>query len=154
MPCPPLPKTPTPARLFAKGSMYWHDFRGKIGVRPALIISRDRPGSNDVTVAMVTDAANVLDADGRLRYPYQALVRVEDCPGLDCDSVVKLDRIWTINRQWLNHEWYIGTIGQDALARVDAALLYAFDLQPFVADFVRQAVNATMTARNEGFARR
>lgn len=153
MPCPPRPNVPSAAKHFEKGHVYWHDFRGQIGRRPGIIISRHRPGSSEVTIALITDAVNVLQ-NGKIPYPYQALVLKSECPGLDIDSVIKLDRIWTIRRQWLCDEWYIGEAAPNVLPRVDGAIIYALDLQPFLRDFVLDAINQSMGGYQANFERR
>lgn len=153
MPCPPWPANPTPAKYFGKGHIYWFPFGADAGNRPGMIVSRERLGSNDVTIAMMTDAQNVL-RNGKITYPYQALADMVNCPGLECDSVVKLDRIFTVRRRRLCHEWYIGLAPDTVLARVDLALFYALDLQPFVGDLVMDVVNQYMLRYQQGFEKR
>ncbi len=158
MPCPPVPINPTAAQHLGKGTLYWFDFGSGPGKRPVLVVSRYRPGSNQVTIAPLTDLDNVQDAaTNTMKYPYHARLDRGDCKGplgLDIDSAVKLDQLYTIERDDLWEEWFIGEVSLVARARIDLALIYALDLETFMGELMKSALQEKMADYQQHFSRR
>jgi mRNA interferase MazF len=51
--------------------------------------------------------------NGQLKYPYHAALHKNKYSFLDKDSVILLDQIYTIPKEELWEEWYMGSIKED-----------------------------------------
>lgn len=135
MPCPPAPSKPTPVRAehTVKGCVHYLDFESGQGsissqkARPWIIIGRNNYNSSRVIISPVSDKKHYLErGTDILKYPYHVELNVNDYPFLDKDSVVLLDQVYTISKEELCEEWYVGRI--DDMLKLDEAIMYNFDL--------------------------
>ncbi|MFX3643253.1 MAG: type II toxin-antitoxin system PemK/MazF family toxin [Candidatus Pristimantibacillus sp.] len=114
-----------------KGCVHWYDFNNNSDpnaikkIRPCIIIARSNPKSHRVIISPITDLTGYVE-HGKLKYPYHAPLLVADHPFLDKDSVILLDQTYTIEKQRLYQEWYMGKVNDTS--EIDKAIIYNYDL--------------------------
>jgi len=133
MPCPKLPKCPTPSKHTEKGCIHWFYFgtnkaaKNMDQIHPCIIVGRNNLNSNRVLISPITDIKNYIEGNPKkLKYPYHAALYKRNYKFLDKDSVILLDQIFTVGKTELFEEWYLGTVTNTK--EIDEALVYNFDL--------------------------
>lgn len=135
MPCPMYPQNPTTvlSEHTEKGCLHWFDIQNNAGspniqkARPFIIISRNNPKSNRVIACPISGIEKYLErGTQQLKYPYHAPLYRNQHSFLDKDSIVLLDQAYTISKNALCQEWYIGRIID--CAEIDKAIMYNYDL--------------------------
>lgn len=117
-----------------KGSVHWFDLEGCTNpeissqkARPYIIINSSSYNSPRVIISPITDRKHCVEKDTNiLKYPSNAPFDEKDYPFLEKDSVVLLDQVYTIGKDELCEEWYMGEI--TALNPLDDAIIYNYDL--------------------------
>lgn len=109
-----------------RGDVFLVNFDPTIGaeirkIRPALILQNDIGNR----YSPVTIVAAISSFDGGKVYPTEVPLGANE-GGLDRQSVVLLNQIRTVDKERLVRK--LGALGEDALARVDAALLISLGL--------------------------
>jgi mRNA interferase MazF len=108
-----------------RGEIYlvdWDPSRGseQKGKRPALVIQNDIGNDHSST----TIVASVSTKFGKV-YPFQVLLRAKET-GLDCDSIVDLQQIMTVDKTRLLTK--IGQIKDETISLISKALAISFDI--------------------------
>ena len=85
------------------------------GVRPVLIIQNDTGNLHSPTVIV----AAITSRRKKSTLPVHVLITAEES-GLPADSVVLTEQVRTLEKSRLTR--YLGRLGEDAMARIDAAL--------------------------------
>ena len=91
------------------------------GYRPVVIVSNDIGNDHSGTVI----AAVITSHTDKAKMPTHCRIKAQQ--GLDCDSLVMLEQIRTIDKLRLKE--YIGTLNGDAMCRVDRALAVSVGLK-------------------------
>jgi mRNA interferase MazF len=109
-----------------RGEIYlvdWNPSRGseQKGKRPALII-QNNVGNDHSPLTIV---ASISTKFGKV-YPFQVLLHAKDT-GLDCDSIVDLQQIMTVDKARLQRK--IGRIKDEIILLINDALLISFDIK-------------------------
>jgi len=118
MPCPAVPNGPTTTSHVKKGDIHWFDANSPYSnissnkARPFIIIGRNNHRSTRVIISPLQDITNYQE-NGQLKYPYHAALHKNKYSFLDKDSVILLDQIYTIPKEELWEEWYMGSIKED-----------------------------------------
>ncbi|MBI3184353.1 MAG: type II toxin-antitoxin system PemK/MazF family toxin [Myxococcales bacterium] len=101
-----------------RNELYWANLGGDAGRRPVLVVSRTEVNAvrRKVIVAEVTTRARGTTAE----------IRLGRAEGLPRASVVNLENLHTIPKQWLDRR--IGALRRATIARVDDALRFALEL--------------------------
>lgn len=135
MSCPDFPSNPTPIQMehTEKGCIHWFDFDSSDcsissqKARPYIIIGRKNPKSKRVIICPVSDIQHYLEpGTKKLKYPYHAPLYRKEYVFLNKDSVVLLDQVYTVSKDELCEEWYMGKI--DDCSDIDRAIIYNYDL--------------------------
>ncbi|MDA8211669.1 MAG: type II toxin-antitoxin system PemK/MazF family toxin [Clostridia bacterium] len=134
MPCPDYPKKTTKIldEHTEKGCLHWVDIGGDSSIssqkaRPYIIIGRNNPKSNRIIMCPVSDIIHYLEnGSDKLKYPYHAPLYKKQYSFLDKDSAILLDQVYTIAKNELCEEWYIGKVVD--LTEIDKAIMYNYDL--------------------------
>lgn len=147
MPHPPKPEklTPIETEHTFKGCVQWFEFASDIkaktidDIHPCIIIGLDNPKSQRVIISPISDAINYIKTDGSLKYPYHVLLRKEDYPFLDKDSVILLDQVFTIPKEILFEEWYMDKVTNTR--PIDEAIMQNYDLIQTVTDLLHEMID-------------
>lgn len=145
MPCPSVPSTPTESSHYEKGCIHFflpYGVNNSVNtekVRPYINISRTNRNSSRVILAPISDIKNYIE-NGKVKYPYHVPLLKKDFPFLDKDSVILLDQVYTVAKNELWEEWYVGKITNTV--DLDQAICYNFDLFESIcvtfSDFIKQ----------------
>ena len=109
-----------------KGDVFWVDFPAGIGSeqggrRPSVIIQNDRGNaSSPTTVVAIISAAPLPRV-----YPFTVRLAGGEA-NLSRSCYINCSQIFTVDRVRL--EDYVGTVSEDRMQQVEAALRYEFDL--------------------------
>lgn len=156
MPHPDKPQNTTEILLehTYKGCIHWFEFSSNIkaktidDIHPCVIIGKNNRISKRVIISPVTDAENYLDENGKLKYPYHVLLRKNDFTFLDKDSVILLDQVFTIPKEDLFEEWFMGKV--EAVREIDEAIMRNYDLLSTVSELLHEMIdNLTQTQQLE-----
>lgn len=158
MPVPELPENPSffnPTKI-EKGMLFWYDFSGGDPsfikkIRPACIIGRTNKNSNRVIISPVSDIDNYLE-NGKVKYPYHVPLHKCNYSYLDKDSVILLDQVFTIPKNELYSEWYMGQIID--MVDLDNGLMYNYDLFQSIVDGVIERVGSLLEDHMTKFSRK
>lgn len=137
MPCPDIPEKPTSSKNCYKGAIHYFEPLGlneninTKKIRPFIVISRTNHRSGRVIVSPITDIRNYIE-DGKMKYPYHAPLLKKDNPFLDKDSCILLDQVYTIEKDELWEEWYLGDISDES--ELNKAISYNFNLYETIAN--------------------
>jgi mRNA-degrading endonuclease toxin of MazEF toxin-antitoxin module len=156
MACPELPEIPTQIKIehTAKGCVHWFDFEDSDPsiksqkARPYIIISRDNPKSDRAIICPISDISHYYESGtNKLKYPYHAPLYRKYYPFLEKSSAVLLDQVYTIAKNELCEEWYIGKV--EDFTDIDLALVYNYDMfesisQAYI-DLINQLPNSHMS---------
>ena len=136
LPCPPKLTIPTAIKQehTLKGCVHWFDLVNNTDVeissqkaRPYIIIGADNPRSNRIIISPISDRIHYVEqGTDILKYPYHAPLFKSNDSFLDKDSAILLDQVYTIKKDNLCEEWYMGKISDNA--ELDKAIMYNFDL--------------------------
>ena len=157
MPCPSVPKNPTPSSNCNKGCVHYFEPLGLINsintnkVRPYIIISRTNDNSSRVIIAPITDIRNYIEK-GKMKYPYHVPLLKRDYLFLDKDSCILLDQVYTVGKDELWQEWYIGKM-EDTL-ELDKAISYNFDLYESIAKEFSRLISDFEDIYKKNFSRK
>ena len=151
MACPKLPLKPTSIKVehTEKGCIHWFDFEDSdVSIksqkaRPYIIISRNNQNSGRVIICPISDIKHYYEKrTTRLKYPYHAPLLKESYSFLEKDSAVLLDQVFTIAKNELCEEWYLGKI--EDCSEIDMALAYNYDMFESIGqaymDLIKQAL--------------
>ncbi|WKV08061.1 type II toxin-antitoxin system PemK/MazF family toxin [Thermoanaerobacterium sp. CMT5567-10] len=167
MPCPALPKNPQKSTHFEKGCIHWFDLTGNSDpsiasqkARPFIIISRYNPKSSRVIICPVSDMIHYLEKDTygniiqppKLKYPYHAPLYKKDYPFLDKDSVVLLDQVYTVSKDELFEDWYMGQVVNTR--EIDEAIFYNYDLFASINEVIQDLLNSIENMHREKYSRK
>ena len=167
MPCPKLSQNPKKSSNFEKGCIHYFDISGNSDptissqkARPFIIISRNNPKSNRVIVCPMSDMDHYLEKNSdrsiikpeKLKYPYHAPVYKDKYNCLDKDSVVLLDQVYTISKDELLEEWYIGKV--DDTKAIDEAMFYNYDLFASINELVQDLMKSIEGKHIEKYSRK
>ncbi|NCI19863.1 hypothetical protein EJM73_09515 [Clostridium botulinum] len=136
MPCPIKPNNPTKIshNHTKKGAVHWFDLEDNVDpkissqkARPYIIIDSSSYSSSRVIISPITDRNHCIEeGTNKLKYPSNAPLNKKQNPFLDKDSIVLLDQVYTIGKDELCEEWYMGQITD--LQKIDEAIMYNYDL--------------------------
>lgn len=136
MSCPIKPSFPTKIINLhtQKGSVHWFDLENNIDpkissqkARPYIIISNSSYNSPRVIISPITGREHCIEPSTKqLKYPCNAPLSKEKYSFLKKDSIVLLDQVYTIGKDELCEEWYIGLIKDTK--KIDEAIIYNYDL--------------------------
>lgn len=136
MPCPLKPEIATKIKdaNTEKGSVHWFnlDLESNPSIssqkaRPYIIIGRNNRRSSRVIISPISDRENYVEiGSDKLKYPYHVSLSKSEYPFLDKDSVILLDQVYTIGKDELCEEWYMGKITN--LKDLDCGISYNYDL--------------------------
>lgn len=118
------------------GELYWFDFgypssgqRAFAGVHPALVTAVQKLILPGTTLVVPLSSAE----HRRQGYQCHVLVKKEECPCLDHDSIVKVDQIYCVPTNELPDQFYIGTVPLQIMRRIFAELLKTLGTGKFTA---------------------
>ena len=157
MPCPEVPEAPTPSKYCYKGAIHYFEPLGLSEnintkkVRPYIVISRTNIKSKRVIISPITDIRNYIE-NGKMKYPYHAPFLKKNNPFLDKDSCVLLDQVYTIEKNELWEEWFLGKVSDTT--ELDKAISYNFDLYETIAKEFTELINGFEKKYKEDFSRR
>jgi mRNA-degrading endonuclease toxin of MazEF toxin-antitoxin module len=157
MPCPDMPKKPTPSLHCEKGDIHWFLLENpnpnvnSLKVRPFIIISRTNYKSKRVLVSPIQDLKNYVE-EGRIKYPFHVPLLKSDYTFLDKDSIILLDQVYTIEKSELWQEWYIGKL-KDFTA-LDNAIIYNFDLYESIKNGISELLDQYKDLYMQNFKRK
>ncbi|EDT14737.1 type II toxin-antitoxin system PemK/MazF family toxin (plasmid) [Clostridium perfringens] len=140
-----------------KGDIFWHGQRDinpeitSIKVRPYIIIGRNNPKSKRILVSPVQKIDSYIE-NGKLKYPYHVALLQKDHKFLTKDSVVLLDQIYTISKEELYKENYMGTIKN--LKDLDDAITYNFDLYESMLEGIKGLLSSYQSVHKEKYSRK
>ena len=136
MPCPKKPNDPTKISYehTRKGTVHWFDLEDNSDpeisskkARPYIIIDDSSRNSSRVIISPITGREHCVENNtDKLKYPNNAPLWKNDYPFLEKDSAVLLDQVYTIGKDELCEEWYMGQI--DNMTDVDEAIMYNYNL--------------------------
>ena len=117
-----------------KGCVHWFDLSNNSNptissqkARPFIIINNASHSSLRIIISPVTDRIHTVEkGTNTLKYPYDAPLFIKDYPFLDKNSVVLLDQVYTVGKDELCEEWYMGQVFD--CTEIDKAILYNYDL--------------------------
>lgn len=137
--------TPIDLEHTYKGCVHWYEFvsdrKAKTinDIHPCIIIGKNNPNSKRVIISPISDADNYTNKDNSLKYPYHVLLKKDDYSFLDKDSVVLLDQVFTIPKDILFEEWYMGSINETR--NIDEAIMQNYDLIQTVTDLLHEMID-------------
>lgn len=136
MSCPIKPDSPTEILIehTEKGSVHWFDLEGNIDpkissqkARPYIIIGRNNYNSGRVIISPLSGLEHYIDGrTNKMKYPYHAPLYKSEYNFLEKDSAVLSDQVYTISKDELCEEWYMGKI--DNVYGIDLAIIYNYNL--------------------------
>lgn len=148
MPCPPRPEKPTNAIIehTKKGCIFWFDPNNSDPsissqcARPYIILNTYNPKSTRVIISPISDRNNYVEkGTEKTKYPYHAPIYKKDNVFLDMDSVVLLDQMYTIPKDELIEEWFMGKLSDNL--ELDQSLMYNFDMYSSIYEIYQQLFN-------------
>lgn len=147
MPHPEKPVNPTEvdSQNTTKGKIHWFEFVGDYRARtiddihPCIIIGRNNPKSKRVIISPISDAENYITKEGTTKYPFHVLLKKSEYKFLDKDSVILLDQVFTIPKEILCEEWYMGEINNTRL--IDESIMQNYDLIQTVRDLLHEMID-------------
>ncbi|MFR5098996.1 MAG: type II toxin-antitoxin system PemK/MazF family toxin [Clostridium perfringens] len=140
-----------------KGDIFWYGQRDinpeitSMKVRPYIIIGRNNPKSKRILVSPVQKIDNYIE-DGKLKYPYHVALLKKDHKFLTKDSVILLDQIYTISKEELYKENYMGTIKN--YKELDDAITYNFDLYESMLEGIKGLLDSYQDVHREKYSRK
>lgn len=140
-----------------KGDIFWHGQKNmnpeitSIKVRPYIIIGRNNPKSKRILVSPVQKIDNYIE-NGKLKYPYHVALLKRKHPFLYKDSVVLLDQIYTISKEELYKENFMGNIGD--FKELDDAITYNFDLYESMLEGIKGLLDSYQSIHKEKYSRK
>lgn len=161
MPHPQKPNEPTLIDIekTLKGCVHWYEFKRDIkaktidDIHPCIIIGKDNPKSQRVIISPISDAKRytIKDENGKLKviYPYHVLLKKSEYNFLDKDSVILLDQVFTIPRESLFEEWYIGKVIE--VRKIDEAIMENYDLIQTVTDLLHEMIDRVANTKLSNF---
>jgi mRNA-degrading endonuclease toxin of MazEF toxin-antitoxin module len=150
MPRPVKPAIPTPIAddHTYKGCVHWYEFvcnqaaSTMNDIHPCIIIGKRNSKSPRVIISPISGAEHYVNERGELKYPlFQVLLKKADHPFLNKDSVVLLDQVFTIPKDDLSEEWYMGKLKN--VRKLDEAIMNNYDL----IDTIRQIIDEIVDAK-------
>ncbi len=135
-----------------KGCVHWYEFCGDFkaktidDIHPCIIIGKDNPKSKRVIISPISDVDNYIKPDGKLKYPYHVLLKKSIYKFLEKDCVVLLDQVFTIPREVLFEEWYMGQV--DQVREIDEAIMQNYDLISTISDLLNELVEKIVQEQN------
>lgn len=146
MPCPIKPNKPTRISYehTVKGTVHWFDLEDNADstissqkARPYIIINESGYSKDRVIISPITDIKHCVENDGsKLKYPCNAPLYKSKHTFLDKDSVVLLDQVYTIGKDELCEEWYMGKIANTK--EIDEAIMYNYNLFDSMFDIYKE----------------
>ncbi|MBU3098762.1 MULTISPECIES: type II toxin-antitoxin system PemK/MazF family toxin [Clostridium] len=146
----------SPSTHSVKGAIHWFSLSKpnaditSLKVRPFIIIGRTNYNSKRVLLSPVQDLANYME-NGKVKYPYHVPLLMSKYDFLEKDSVILLDQVYTIAKEELFEECYMGTICD--FKPLDSAILYNFDLYESMMDEVAVLLSQYKTIYTNQFSR-
>lgn len=136
MSCPtkPFKTTLIKPKHTQKGCVHWFDLEGNANpkissqkARPYIIVNSSSYSKSRIIISPITDRKHCVEKDtDMLKYPCNAPLFKKDYPFLDKDSAVLVDQVYTIGKDELCEEWYMGEVTD--LRELDLAIMYNYDL--------------------------
>ena len=120
-----------PSSHCLKGAIHWYIIKtpninvNSVKKRPFIIIGRNNNNSKRVLVSPVQNLFNYTEC-GKVKYPYHVPLLKSEYDFLQKDSVILLDQVYTIAKEDLKENDYIGSINN--FKELDNAITYNFDL--------------------------
>lgn len=120
-----------PSSHCLKGAIHWYAIKtpntnvNSVKKRPFIIIGRNNNNSKRVLVSPVQDLFSYIEC-GKVKYPYHVPLLKTEYDFLKKDSVILLDQVYTIAKEDLKENDYIGSITK--FKELDNAITYNFDL--------------------------
>lgn len=132
-----------------KGCVHWWEFctderaRTIDDIHPCVVIGRNSERSSRVIISPISGAYSYIKNDGTLRYGFHVLLKKDDYPFLEKDSVILLDQVFTVPKETLCEEWYMGKI--DNIRQIDEAIMQNYDLIQTITEIIHEVVNKMVT---------
>lgn len=140
-----------------KGSIHWFSLSKpnpsitSLKVRPFIIISRTNPKSKRVLISPVQNLRNYIE-NGKVKYPYHVPLLKDNYAFLEKDSVVLLDQVYTVEKNELLKECYMGTIND--FKELDNAIMYNFDLYESMLEGITELLSQYKGNHMSSFSRK
>ncbi|HCL4455011.1 TPA: type II toxin-antitoxin system PemK/MazF family toxin [Clostridium botulinum] len=157
MACPDVPKNPTRSSHYQKGSIHYYEPLGlsnninTIKVRPYIVIGRTNHKSSRIILSPISDITKYVE-NGKVKYPYHVPLLKKDFSFLDKDSIILLDQIYTVSKNELWEEWYIG--GLTNFSQLDNAIIYNFDLYESILEGINGLLSQYKPSYSNKFSRK
>ncbi|MCD3322055.1 type II toxin-antitoxin system PemK/MazF family toxin [Clostridium botulinum D/C] len=146
-----------PSTKCVKGAIHWFSINkpdakvNSLKVRPFIIINRTNYKSSRVLLSPIQDLENYME-NGQLKYPYHVALLKEKYKFLHKDSAILLDQIYTVSKDELFEECYIGSI--DDFTELDHAIMYNFDLFESMFEEIDNMLHKYQDLYQEKFSRK
>jgi mRNA-degrading endonuclease toxin of MazEF toxin-antitoxin module len=149
---------PSSQDITEKGCVYLIDFysgqsSSSNKARPWIIIGRNNPKSSRVILSPISGMEHYIEKEtNQLKYPYHAPLYKCDNSFLDKDSVILLDQAYTISKEELHKDKYIGKV--DKFQNIDNAIMYNYDLFESIKNAFADLVNQYQNVHKSKYSRK